>query len=177
MVCSVGVHVGHPWRALLPPPWLFWFIYQTNVSIHLANKCVLVTVHVSSSVLDAGSEMLGYLTLRTEEGLRVLPIFSALRRRHGWEQVPRKFPIQASPWADCVPRIHVGSSHWHVNQASAYLCHPRSRLPYQTLGEHPWINLTGFSGKNPQWLSSSSLSFDGWANWGPGRLEVCPGTH
>ena len=83
MVCSVGVHVGHPWRALLPPPWLFWFIYQTTVSIHLANKCVLVTVHVSSSVLDAGSEMLGYLTLRTEEGLRVLPIFSALRRRHG----------------------------------------------------------------------------------------------
>lgn len=76
MVCPVGVHVGHPQRALLPPPCLFWFIHPITVSIHLANKCVLGTVHVLSSVLDAGSEMLGYLILRTEEGLRV-------RRRHG----------------------------------------------------------------------------------------------
>lgn len=70
-------------RALLPPPWLFWCIHQTNVSIHLADKCVLGIVHVSSSVLDAGSEMLGDLILRTEEGLRVLPVFSALRKRRG----------------------------------------------------------------------------------------------
>lgn len=39
-------------------------IHQTNVSIHLADKCVLGIVHVSSSVLDAGSEMLGDLILQ-----------------------------------------------------------------------------------------------------------------
>lgn len=45
--------------------------------------------------------------------------------------------------------------------------HLYSRLPYQALGGHPWINLIGFSGRNPQWFSGSYPLFDGWTNWGP----------